>query len=119
MATAMSAKPTNLSMFGLTNSYAKVTFESNDEMYLVIPSIAGNIFLDLAYFIFQANVNYITANPPRSLLDVKFLNINIVGGAGLSSNLTGTTSLGVDCVQLIVLFHLHITRYQIQDGKMR
>lgn len=99
-ATAMSAEPTNLSMFGLTNSYAKVTFESNDEMYPVVPSVTGNIFLDLSYFIFQANIKVAMANTPQSLLDVKFLNINIVGGAGLSSNLTGTSSLGVDCVQI-------------------
>ncbi|MFN3445257.1 MAG: glycosyl hydrolase family 28-related protein, partial [Bacteroidia bacterium] len=100
---SMSSDPVNLSMFGLTNSYAKVTFESNDEMYPVIPiipSTLGNIYLDLPYFIFQVNTNLSMANPPRAIIDVKFLNVKVVGGAGLSSSYSGTAVLGVDCVQM-------------------
>ncbi len=85
-----------LSIFGLKNAYGKVTFESND----AVPSSVGNIILQSPYFIFQANPNMPSSNPARSLLDVKFINIAVVGGSGLSSNIVGIPVLGVDCVQI-------------------
>jgi hypothetical protein len=85
-----------LSMFGLKNAYGKVTFESDE----AVPSAAGNIRLQSPYFLFQCNPNLPSANPASSLLDVKFVNIAIVGGSGLSSNIIGTSVLGVDCIQI-------------------
>lgn len=85
-----------LSIFGLKNAYGKVTFESNDP----IPSTVGNIILQFPYFLFQSNPNISGSNPARSLLDVKFVNISLVGGSGLSSNIVGIPVLGVDCVQI-------------------
>lgn len=85
-----------LSMFGLKNAYGKVTFESDE----AVPSAAGNIRLQSPYFLFQCNPNLPGANPASSLLDVKFVNIAVVGGSGLSSNIIGTSVLGVDCIQI-------------------
>lgn len=85
-----------LSIFGLKNAYGKVTFESNN----AIPSTVGNIILQFPYFLFQSNPNISGSNPARSLLDVKFVNISLVGGSGLSSNIVGIPVLGVDCVQI-------------------
>lgn len=99
-ASAISSNPTNLSMFGLKNSYAKVIFESNRQIRTIPPNPVGNIFLDMAYFLFQADSDIAMTNPICSMLDSKFVNIAVVGGSGLSSNIFGSPILGVDCVQI-------------------
>ena len=99
-ASAISSNPTNLSMFGLKNSYAKVIFESNRQIRTIPPNPVGNIFLDMTYFLFQADSDITITNPICSMLDSKFVNIAIVGGSGLSSNIFGSPILGVDCVQI-------------------
>lgn len=85
---------TNLSMFGLRNSYGRLTFESNN-----YSSPPYNIDLKQFYCLVQSNLSSLVVNSPLSLIDVKFVNISINGGA-LSPMQSGNPTLGVDCVQI-------------------
>ena len=91
---SMSANQVNLSMFGLRNSYGRLSF-NNDSIY----SPPYDIDLNLCYSIIQANINTSIFFSPLSLIDIKFANITINGGC-LSPVQNGTQSLGVDCVQI-------------------
>lgn len=91
---AMSSNPYNLSMFGLKNSYGRLTFNNES-----IVSPPYDIDLNLTYFLVQANLDSLILLSPKSLIDIKFVNISINGGA-LSPNQTGNQNLGVDCVQI-------------------
>jgi hypothetical protein len=84
----------NLSMFGLRNSYGRLTFESNN-----YSSPPYNIDLKQFYSLVQSNLSSLVVNCPISLLDIKFVNISINGGA-LSPIITGNPTLGIDCVRI-------------------
>ncbi|MFN4084251.1 MAG: hypothetical protein ACK4K9_11520 [Bacteroidia bacterium] len=91
---AMSANPSNLTMFGLNNSYAKLTFNNNS-----IYSPPFDIDLNAPYFLVQANLDSPILVSPHSLIEIKFINISINGGA-LSPVQLGNQNLGVDCIQI-------------------
>lgn len=82
--------PPNLSMFGLNNSYARLVFQSDS-----YDSSHIDINLDVPYNLLQANLYALT----KSLIDIKFVNINISGGA-LSPIQAGSQNLGVECVAI-------------------
>ncbi|MDZ4668084.1 MAG: hypothetical protein SGJ00_09380 [bacterium] len=91
---AMSATPVNLSMFGLWNSYGRLSL-NNDSIF----SPPYDIDLNICYSIIQANLSSLILISSLSLIDIKFVNIAINGGS-LSPVQTGTPTLGVDCVQI-------------------
>ena len=91
---AMTVNPVNLSMFGLRNSYGKLSF-NNDSIF----SPPYDIDLNLCYSIIQANLSSLITISSLSLIDIKFINITIIGGS-LSPVQTGSPTLGVDCVQI-------------------
>ncbi len=88
----------NLSLFGLRNSYARLTFESNFVIDY-FSSYLFNIDMSGAYFLAQANYSVGTMGK-KSLLDIKFINIIINTGGGLSPYQEGYTELGIDCTQI-------------------
>lgn len=101
----MSANPVNLSMFGLTNSYSKVTFEVSNKGSLPQPFQDINIYINFCYFLFQANNLSINTTRNDSLLDVKFVNILLSSNSSFAITLSpdipfAPAILGVDCVQI-------------------
>ncbi|MDP1727114.1 MAG: glycosyl hydrolase family 28-related protein [Bacteroidota bacterium] len=87
----------NLTLFGLRNSYSKLTFESNRQITSP-PTNTFNIDMSGCYCLVQANFyDSIEAN---SLLDIKFVNIEISSGDGLSPIQNGNESLAIDCTQI-------------------
>lgn len=84
----------NMSMFGLRNSFGKLTF-NNDS----VSSPPYDIDLRSDYSIVQSNLTSLTMVSPLSLVEIKFVNIAINGGS-LSPVQTGAQTIGVDCVQI-------------------
>ncbi len=88
----------NMSLFGLRNSYAKLSFES-DIITDTFSYYLFNIDMSNTYYLVQSNypLGWIS---PKSLLDIKFVNIIINSGGGLSPNQDGFAELAVDCTQV-------------------
>lgn len=96
---AMPVNPTNMSLFGLKNAFGKITF-NNDSMFLILPPTHYDIDLDnLNYHLVQANLDSTIFPSPKSLLEVKFLNMSINSGA-LSPIQNGNQNLAIDCIQI-------------------
>lgn len=96
---AMPVIPTNMSLFGLKNAFGKITF-NNDSMFLILPPTHYDIDLDnIHYHLVQANLDSTIFPSPKSLLEVKFLNISINSGA-LSPIQNGNQNLAIDCIQI-------------------
>ncbi len=91
---SMSSGNPKLTMFGLKNSYGRLTFNNES-----VTNLSYDINLAAPYFLVQANLDSLITVSPLSLIDIKFVNISINGGA-LSSVQTGIQTLGVDCVQI-------------------
>ncbi|MBC7383578.1 MAG: hypothetical protein H7296_11420 [Bacteroidia bacterium] len=95
---------TNQTLFGLNKSYAKLTFESDREIpFPLIHLGIVNIDMSGVYYLVKANfiydpMSWVTG--PRALLDIKFINIEIQSGAGLSPIQNYGHNLGIDCVQM-------------------
>ncbi|MBC7384509.1 MAG: hypothetical protein H7296_16195 [Bacteroidia bacterium] len=88
----------NVTLFGLRSSYARVTFETLLGTPYT-PAGYANIDMSNSFYLFQANYPAILT-VLKSLLEVKFVNIVIGSGFGLSPIQNNNQDLGIDCTQI-------------------